>query len=47
MLQHQMHKFGDGTVTKSRKNGVADQIKFNPPAKASRKSKVPGTAPAN
>ena len=27
--------------------GVADQIKVNSPAKASRNSKVPGTAPAN
>ena len=42
-----MHKFGDGTVEKSRASGVADQIKVNPPSKASRKSKVPGRAPAN
>jgi hypothetical protein len=42
-----MHKFGDGTMAKSRASGVADQIKVNPPAKASRKSKVPGRAPAN
>ena len=47
MLQHQMHNFGDGTVAKSRASGVADQIKVNPPAKASRKSRVPGRAPAN
>ena len=47
MLQHQMHKFGDGTMAKSRTSGVADQIKVNPPAKASRKIKVPGRAPAN
>ena len=42
-----MHNFDDLTVAKSRSSGVADQIKVNPPAKASRKSKVPGRAPAN
>ena len=42
-----MHKFGDGTVAKSKASGVADQIKVNPPAKASRNSKVSGRAPAN
>ena len=33
MLQHQMHKFGDGTVSKSKASGVADQIKVNPQKK--------------
>ena len=42
-----MQKFGDGTVAKSRACGLADQIKVDPPANASRKSKVPGRAPAN
>ena len=46
-LQHQMHNFGYGTVAQSRASGVADQIKVNPPAKAPRKSKGPGKAPAN
>ena len=32
-LQHQMHKFGDGTVAKSKASGVADQIKVKPQPK--------------
>ena len=44
-LQQQMHNFGDIIVAKPRASGVPDQIKVNPSAKSSRKSKVPVLSP--